>query len=376
MNIAINALSASSYGGLHYLTYLLRYALDIDTENQYFIFVNKRNMRAFENNHPNCRLILIKSAGDNILLRFIWEQCILPFVLKKHKINVLYMPNGMDVFFSPTKTVICIQNMEPFFYKKFTNSFPLDVRSSILNFIIRISLRTSDKVIAVSGFVKDFLVRDLKIPDSKIECIYHGRDEEFINRGHRDNSRLEINNDYIFSASKTVAYANTLNLIRAFTIFVGKHKSDIMLIIAGGLWDKGYYKKLCDLVKAEGLEKRVRFLGYVAHPDMADLFWRSRIFVFPSKLEACPVTLIEAMTAGSAIISSNIGPMPEISTDAALYFNPDNAQELAEKIYTLNNDEALIKILRQKAQKRSEYFSWETSALKTKTVFEKAVNNV
>jgi len=375
MNIAINALSASSYGGLHYLTHLLEHMLDIDSNNQYFIFVNKHNKRAFENDRSNCRLILVKSAGNNILLRSIWEQFILPFILKKHKITTLYMPNGMDVFFSSAKSVICIQNMEVFLYRKYSSSLKLKIRLFILNFITSISLRTSDKVIAVSGFVKDFLVEHLKIPESKITCIYHGRGEEFINTKHRDASvdilrRFEINDDYIFSASKMVAYSNIHSLIKAFSIFVSKHKSDIILIIAGGLWDRCYYKKICTLIKTEGLEKRVRFLGYVTHSDMPDLFWNSRIFVFPSMLEACPVTLIEAMSAGSAVITSNVDPMPEICADAALYFDPDDVQELAEKISSLNENEALRKAMGEQAKKRSEYFSWNISAVKTKEVFE------
>ncbi|MFH2138246.1 MAG: glycosyltransferase [Candidatus Omnitrophota bacterium] len=375
MNIAINAFSAYSYGGLQYLKNLLSGLLEKKSKNIYFVFVTKKNKHEFDYTHQNLKIIVSNFAGYNIICRVIWEQFVLPFVLKKLRIDTIYIPNGMDIFFSPTRTVVCVQNMEVFTYHNYPNAFTLNMRSFILNIITRISLRTADHIIAVSNRVKKFLEIQFDVPDEKISCIYHGRDTDFAKKKETECckdvlDKFEINKEYIFTASKMVAYSNMYNLLKAFERYSKTSKSDIMLVIAGGLWDNKYAKLLRDFVKEKKISEKVKFLEYVGHSEMPALFWGAKIFAFPSTVEACPITLIEALTAGAGIITSNIEPMPEICKDAAVYFDPNNVDNMTGAIKTLVDNQELIIMLREKALKRAEFFSWKKSVKKTQRVLE------
>jgi glycosyltransferase involved in cell wall biosynthesis len=370
MNIAIDALSASSYGGLHYLKDLVANILKVDQNTGYFIFVTKHNKQEFQFNGKNCHTLVCSFAGYNILCRLMWEQVVLPFILRKYKIDSIFIPNGIDIFFSPARTTICIQNMEVFLFRRYHNSMMLNIRCFILNILTKASLLTCDNVITVSDFVKEYIEKRLKISHRKIRRIYHGRDEDFLKPKTPEvltmlSNKCEMKADYIFCASKMVRYSNLHNLIRAFDIYNKKNSSNIRLLIAGGIWDKRYYAELQDLVRDKGLKGKMHFLGLVSHSDMPALFWNARLFAFPSTLEACPITLIEAMTSGSMIITSNVDPMPEHCKDAALYFDPDDVEDIASKLEMGTDDKQLNKTFRSKALRRSGDFSWEKSAEET-----------
>jgi len=86
------------------------------------------------------------------------------------------------------------------------------------------------------------------------------------------------------------------------------------------------------------------------------------LYVYPSILESCGKTLIEAMGCGASIAVSNIDPMPEMCADAAIYFNPDDPDDIAEKMLKVLQSDKLRTGLSTKALKRAAYFSWEKTA--------------
>ena len=82
------------------------------------------------------------------------------------------------------------------------------------------------------------------------------------------------------------------------------------------------------------------------------------------------MTLVEAMACGAPILSSDIEPMPEICQDAAIYFDPFNPQDIAEKIQTVLSNNILLQELKQRSLERVNLFSWEETARKTLRVLE------
>ena len=95
---------------------------------------------------------------------------------------------------------------------------------------------------------------------------------------------------------------------------------------------------------------------------MVQLYSRASGFVFPSTLEACPQTLIEAMSCGVPIAASNAMLMPEICEGAANYFEPMDPYDIAAKIEMLLFDEKLREHFKKTSLKRSKFFDWEKSA--------------
>ena len=94
-------------------------------------------------------------------------------------------------------------------------------------------------------------------------------------------------------------------------------------------------------------------------------------FLFPSILEACPQTLIEAMTFGLPIAASISPFMPEICRDAAVYFNPSEPEDIAAKIDMLLTNKTLKENLSEKALARCAFFNWDKTASELIRVFQK-----
>jgi len=115
----------------------------------------------------------------------------------------------------------------------------------------------------------------------------------------------------------------------------------------------------------EELAKRtptpVKFWGWLDNDsdELRELYESSAVFVFPSLSENFPVVLLEAMTAGLAIITSDIRGCPEVVGDTALLVPPENAAAIREQVLRLSGDETLVGKLGDAARKRvTTLFDW------------------
>jgi glycosyltransferase involved in cell wall biosynthesis len=233
------------------------------------------------------------------------------------------------------------------------------------------SIRRADGVIAVSRFVKDYVEQIIAGLDGKVDVIYNGNPVEGSTAANVAKSEVP----FLLSASKFVAYANQLNLLDGYATLVRTNKSVPSLWLAGGVLDKKYFRKVQSLIVEKGLTEKVKLLGLVSHERMMQLYAGASAFLFPSTLEACPQTLIEAMAFGLPVAASNSPPMPEICRDAAIYFNPQQPDDIAEKIGMLVTNQTLKENLSEKALARCTFFNWDKTASELVKVFQKVSGN-
>jgi glycosyltransferase involved in cell wall biosynthesis len=111
--------------------------------------------------------------------------------------------------------------------------------------------------------------------------------------------------------------------------------------------------------QAHRLGLPIEFPGFLQREDLQVLYESSEIFVFPSLRENFPVVLLEAMSAGCAIITSDISGMPEVVGDAGILVPPDDTAALRQALQRLLNDPELRQQLVQQSQERIKRFSWE-----------------
>ena len=298
--------------------------------------------------------------------RHFWEQLILPLEIKLKNINVLFTAKNANILLAPCKTVISIRNMEPLCYKNYKNHWKLNFFSWHRNKLTTLAIKKADKIIAVSKFVKEYLEQHYSGLSNKIDVIYNG------NPVHKNDSVniIEKRGPFLLSASKFVAYANQFNLIQGYFEAYKRNLNIPPLWFVGGVLDKLYFKKVEKFIKNNDLTEKVKILGLVSHEHLIKLYKSSFAFLFPSTLEACPQTLIEAMACGIPIATSNIPPMTEICDKAAIYFDPFNKNDMAEKIELLLTDYRLRDSLRKLALERSKFFDWGQIAIKMIKVFQ------
>ncbi|MCA9874227.1 MAG: glycosyltransferase family 4 protein, partial [Anaerolineales bacterium] len=189
------------------------------------------------------------------------------------------------------------------------------------------------------------------------------------------------------SAPETAAFRQQENLPERFVLHVGTlqprknisllldafaqlNDPDLHLVLAGG---KGWlFDEIFRRVQTLGLEKRVRFTGYVPDEDLPLWYNAAALFVFPSVYEGFGMPVVEAMACGLPVVASCSSSIPEATGDAGLLFDPHNAAELAERMASVLNDPALSARMRQQGITHAANFSWEQAGRQTAVVYRQA----
>ena len=224
--------------------------------------------------------------------------------------------------------------------------------------------RLTDMAIAVSGNVKEFMIRSRSIPQHKIRVIGNGiqldkykKIDNSLKQKIRHELGIQDNVKIVGTVTRLREEKGNEYLIRALPIMLGQGVDFILLIVGDGpLRDK-----LEGLANNLGVESVVKFLGFRSDvPELLSLF---DIQVMPSLTEGFPLCLAEAMAAGNAVVVTEVGGMKEIGRDAetVLFVPPRDPQALAEKIvYLLKNNEVATR-LSDHALNYSATFSIEDS---------------
>jgi glycosyltransferase involved in cell wall biosynthesis len=126
--------------------------------------------------------------------------------------------------------------------------------------------------------------------------------------------------------------------------------------------------------KSDDIARRLRgrgivHLDYLPPPQLAATYRNAEVFVFPSIYEGFGFPLLEAMANGVPVIAARSSSLPEVGGDAALYFEPRNAHELAAQVRRLLSDQALRRDLIARGQARAAQFRWDEAARRTLQVF-------
>ena len=377
MNIAILGLTATSYGSLTYLKNFLPHLAQLDRSNHYEIFLPRANVRDLNVGQSNFRIHSPRWAPKSGPLRVLWEQFILPWILRRRRADAVYTTHNMAILLSPTPSIIIVQNVEPFFAGKFPNALYLRPRLWLLRMMTELSLRRSHRIIAISDWEKEFLVERFHLLPDKIIVSYPGATEGFhpptAGSAALLRERLGLEPPYIFSVTRLAGYGNLLNLAKAYVSLVKAGKVTMPLVIAGGVWDPQYIGRVKRLLAEEGCADRVKFLGYVPHQHMPLLFGHATCFVFPSLLEACGTVLIEALACGAPVLCCRRRPMTDICGDAAVLFEGEDSGDIADRMFEVLSDASLREALSRRAVARATQFSWQQGAEKVHRLFEQIV---
>ena len=237
------------------------------------------------------------------------------------------------------------------------------------NFTLRSIVKRARAVIAVSQHTKNDLLRLLKPDPQKISVIHEGVNPRFHHISDRrivDEFRKKENlaRPYLLYTGVWRSHKNLVNLIKAFAIFKHKGKFDGMLVITGK--EDPWYPEVKQTVAQEHLEGDVRFTGLIPDEDLVVLYNGAAMYVLPSLYEGFGLPALEAMACGVPVCASETSSLPEVcGRENAVFFNPKNPSDMAEKISSLYNNKEKMQSLRERGQNRIKDFSWQRMAEET-----------
>lgn len=235
------------------------------------------------------------------------------------------------------------------------------------------SIKKADKVIAISRFTKNEIVDITGIDPERVNVIYCGTGKGF--RTIEDRQQLEsvrekykLNDRFILFVGTFSPRKNLYRLIKAFKLLKEEYAIPHKLVIVG---EKGWkFNRETELLRHEKVAEDVVFPGYIPDEDLPFIYNIADITVYPSVYEGFGLPVIESMACGTPVALSSSSCLPEIAGDTALYFNPMNEKDMAEKMYKLLTDNLLYNEIKAKGLKRAKMYSWDKAAGELLDVFE------
>jgi glycosyltransferase involved in cell wall biosynthesis len=232
------------------------------------------------------------------------------------------------------------------------------------------SLRRLDRIIAVSEWVKQELVELARVKESRIEVVPNGIDHSaFYPRPHEEEGELLIQpfsfrRPYILFVSRIDhPVKNHIRLIEAFGIFKERTGSPHRLILAGTDSNNAA------LVKSAAAQSKWRgdifFTGHFPQKSLPDLYSGADFVVVPSLYEGFGMSVLEAMASGIPVACARAASLPETAGHAALYFEPNDPHDMADRMVALASDRELHQQCSELGIEHAQGFSWDRCAERT-----------
>lgn len=302
--------------------------------------------------------------------RVAWERRNLSRIVNETGANVLFTPYQIASSVKDVKQVMMLRNMEPFLFSQYRYSWDTALRNRLLARSSRQSLRRADRVIAVSGFARDYLVDGIGLVSSRIRTVYHGRSEALASGDDAERQRallteIGVNGRFILTCGSLLPYRRCEDVICAFDQMTSSISDDIQLVVAGSGTDQRYSELINEAIANTKVSSKILLAGHVSWEIMKALYRHCDACVIATEIEACPNIAIEAMTAGCAIISNDKPPLPEMFDNASHIYRSRDIMHLSEKMSEVMNEAQLRKTLKARSLKRAERFSWIICAEET-----------
>ena len=253
------------------------------------------------------------------------------------------------------------------------------MRRAQLRFNVERTVKMADRIITVSEFSRDAILRAYPVSPDKVRVIPNAVSSEFrvVSRGratHAVQERLGVQAPFIFSVGDLQPRKNHIGLITAFSALTAAHPElKHHLVIAGqNTW---FTPKVRAAAQASGVASRIHFTGFVSDADLVRLYNACDCFVFPSFYEGFGLPILEAMACGRAVACSNTSAMPEVAEGAGLLFDPRNPTSIARAIADILLDSELRERMESRGLHRAAHFNWRKSAGATLDVYREVVGS-
>ncbi len=303
---------------------------------------------------------LVSSTYTNVIiprhfLRKLWYF----FTLREKPDVLIFMVPMMPLIVRGIKAVpmcqeLASQKIRP---KGLLHQIFAFVRDHIL---MRFSLGRASKILAASKATQTDLMRFYKIPADRIVVSYDGFQDlrKYAEDAPTIDPKLE---PFFFFAGKVKYRKNVHGIVSAFIAFKERTKVECKLVIAGEYGGE-YYESIMRDIRARTATDDIVFIGYTTAGSLYAHYTRALACLFPSLNEGFGMPILEAMSLGTPVITSNISSMTEVAGGAALLVDPHDTNDISRAMERIFSDEPLRRELAKKGKERAQEFSWPKAA--------------
>ena len=294
--------------------------------------------------------------------------------------DVAFFPGNRWLNLGQIPSVAMVQSMLPMVMPLGGNGWKDIAKNIERAYATLVACKRADRVIAISNYVKEFLVNTWHISPGRIGMVYHGVASPLVEAARKMPPGIpqEWRGRFLFTAGSMHPYRGLDDVIKALGTLASQGVRP-PLVIAGGAdsTQLPYVRRMKNLAEQFGVQAQIAWTGHLVAAEMSWCYSHCRMFLMTSRVEACPNIALEAMSHGAVCLAADNPPLPEIFQEAALYYRPKCGEALAQAIraaLAYSPDEAEVR--RVRAQQRAGDFTWEETTDRTVHEFHRAITKL
>jgi alpha-1,3-rhamnosyl/mannosyltransferase len=306
--------------------------------------------------------------------RVAYEQGVLPLVVRRSGADVLLSTCNVKPFLWRGPSVVVLQSLQ---YLHFADQFGR-ARRRYLRAAVGPSLHAADAVIAVTEWERLQAIRIFGLDPGRVTTVYHGVSDAIrtmLEDGVTPQRPAVVADGvpYVLMVSALYGFKNHRRLIEAFALTLRRRSLPHCLVLAGGDADVTR-EELSELSKDLGVEDRVRLPGAVPHEEVPSLMLHADAVAYPSLYETFGMPILEALSCGRPLLTSNEGAMAEVADGAARLVDPKDTESIAAGLSDVLLNDGLRSELKERGPRRASDFTWQECAERTAQVLAGAVS--
>lgn len=364
MRIGLNLLYLlpSQVGGTETYAVELMRALDTGApDDEFLVFVNAESAKLPIPSGHRFRRIICPVRAANRMMRYLYEQFVLPFQVLWHRVDLLHSLGYVGPILPLHKHLITIHDAN--FVRLSHLMSPL--KRIVYGLIVRLSAKTCSHVVTVSSFSKAELEECLELPSTKVSVTLSGA--PIMSQRLEQTGLAGVfasHQPYILVLGGGSPHKNIRAFVQAFGSVAERfpHK----LLIAGRLNDS-----LDDLPVVSQLIQsgRIVISGFLGDAELDQAYRGATLYVFPTLYEGFGLPLLEAQARGVPVLCSRIASLPELGGDSVAYLDPSSIEDMAKQLENLLSHPAQLQNLTERGKANVQRFTWEQTAVQTQTLY-------
>jgi glycosyltransferase involved in cell wall biosynthesis len=346
MNVVINinlAQKAIPYDEVEWMMNRIRQLVIDHPQHRFFLLAANKN-EPFTS-LKNATVINVLHY-NNVFLQSMWYAYRLPVILKK--VNASIFVNTEAICSFKTSVPQCL--LLPYL-PGVGNSYRLQKKNATYYY-------KAAQIVTTTQHFKNNICAHYKVDEEKVRVIYNSTDGHFIpldelGKNNCKNNYAEGKEYFLFTGELTAA-SNLTNLLKAFSFFKKRQKSNMLLLIAATNYSAGsLFEKSLQTYK---YKNEVIVLPNLDSAELATITASAYAFVYTPVQDSCYTAVINAMQCEVPVIVSNSLVMHEVCDDAALFTEPAVFENIADKMMLVFKDETLRNTLVTKSRTRAANF--------------------
>lgn len=302
-----------------------------------------------------------------------WFDRRIPALLKKIKPDLFFSPDGYLSTRTNVPQIPVIHDINFFHYPEY---FPFWVRWHFNTYFPQFA-KKAEKIITISEFSKNDIVKNYRISPEKIEVVFNGVEQDSFSFSAEDIrmvSERYTKSPYFVFIGALYPRKNLIHQMKAFDEFKIATGSNIKLIIVGKSYPES--ESIFEAHRSLKFKNDIIFTGRIEPREKVDqLLSGALACTYVSTFEGFGLPVLEAMRAGVPVITSNTSALPEVAGDAALLCDPSSVAQIKEAYTRIASDVDLRNELIKKGKIQMKKFTWDDTAHQVWKVLEKSIHS-